>query len=197
MAKKPIYDKDPNSVLYMGHRYVLAADDAEEVKDGDAEEAKKRGRPGVARIRNVEFCRPGGMRFIIDILVFDEASKIPYNGKASSKSSPKLEIRKIKSENALPQEAVMDHIPENTEEGKAVRERISKLLSTKGGKGDGLSNKKDLYYLHVDGGWYWDDSKNGLEGAKVVQSFLKLIEKDSPSLVYVYCANSRVDSIPA
>lgn len=184
MAKNPIYDQDPQTIRYMGHRYVLAAEEGEE-----ASEDKTPTRPTSARVR-VDHCRHDGVKFTIEALVLDAKNRVPHSGKATSNDGNlMLNIRPVRSEDQIPQ-TVWDNIPEGSSEGKAVRARIDKALGAK--KSDPTSVDKQLYLIQAEGGWRWADTKNGMKGVSDIQEILKYIAKDRPSLLYVYCSNSLV-----
>ncbi len=183
MAKNPIYKEDPQTIRYMGHRYVLAAEEGAE-----ATEDNKPTRPTSARIR-VDRCKYNGVKFTIDVLTLESPKRILHGGKATSNDGNlTLNIRPVRKEEQIPQ-TIWDNIPENGE-GTAVRARIDKALGSS--KGSTTDVPKRLYLIQVEGGWRWEDTKNGTKGLEDVHAILKYIEKDRPSLLYVYCANSLV-----
>jgi len=181
---KSIYTTQPETVLYMGHRYVLAEkEDEEETEAAEGDEAEEEApapkkSTGAARVR-IDECTGEGVTFIVKALVHSyDGSGIPgLENAAGGVRRRNFSIKRIEKLTSIPKDVLK--MIEDDSNGNAVLSRIEKMLSVR--------PSPPLYYLSATGGWNWN-KRNGDKGVAEIQSLLDFL-RGRQAILFSYCHN--------
>lgn len=180
MKNKSIYKKQPETILYLGHRYVLAENEEKEIPSEEEASPKKRG-PSSARVR-IDDCKGNSVMFELKAIVHSyDGSGIPGLEHTDARVSKRnFKIKPIRKLNDIPSD-VLAQI-ESAEGGDALVKRIEKFLRVR--------PSPPLYYISADGGWNWA-KKNGDRDVAMIQGLLEFF-RSRKAILYSYC-NNKID----
>lgn len=180
---KPIYTSQPGSVVYKGHRYVLAAE-GEEIEEALPSEEEEEAPPpkkkstGAPRIR-IDECSGSGVTFTIKALVHSyDGTGVPGLENADMDVRKRnFKVKRITKLNGIPKDVLS--MIEGDSSGDDVIARIEKLLRVK--------PDAPLYLLSANGGWNWN-KRNGDKGVAAIQELLEFL-RSRKAILFSYCHN--------
>jgi hypothetical protein len=170
--KRAIYQKQPDSVIFMGNRYVLA----DKQEEGEQEESPKR--TGPTRV-SVDHCKGSGITFHIEAIVhsYDGVGVPGLRDADQPVSGRSFKVKRVSKLTDIPA-ATLKQL-EEVDGGEAVLKRIERYLKVK--------PSPPLYFISAYGGWNWN-KKHGDREVASIQNLLEYL-RGRRAILYSYCSN--------
>lgn len=183
MKKKAIYEKQPETIRYLGYRYVLAKREDEEDAPEEGEEEVSPAKRGGSSVRvRIDECRGNSVTFDIRAIVhsYDGAGIPGLDRSDEAVKRRNFRIKPIRKVNDIPGD-ILAQI-ESAEGGDALMQRIEKFLRVR--------PSPPLYYISANGGWNWA-KRNGDKDVAMIQGLLEFL-RSRRAILFSYC-NNKID----